>query len=221
MALLYSIAIAAAARLGYKLAEDRKWLPGGLYRQLALDQLKSGDLERAQKYSKIALQKNPGDEKAGLVRELIAMRSDARLAALMQNRDRETEKLQSLEMECLRIERRLISIARIDRLTPILAGLLFLGTLSCYVFDYVLFVHSNRTVAASIMGGVAVLTTLITVSFIKTVPDRFLLRSLDQMELTASLDAMHKEIEMRRNRRRQLTESIASMKTRALDYEKN
>jgi len=221
MVLFYSIAIAAAARLGYKLAEDRKWLPGGLYRQLALDQLRSGDLERAAKYTKVALQKNPDDEKAGLVRELIAMRSDARLAALLQSMDEETEKLQSLQKESSRIERRVHSMARLDGFEKTAVWLLFLGALACYVLSYVLFVHSNRTVPASLFGGVAVLTTILAASYIKSLPDRYMQRSLDRMELVAGQRAMRKEIDMRQNRRLQLKESIASMKTKALNYEKN
>jgi len=221
MALLYSIAVAAAARLGYKLAEDRKWLPGGLYRQLALDQLKSGDLQRAAQYSTVALQKNPGDEKAGLVRELIAMRSDARLAALLRSVGLETDALQSLEKENSRIERRIHSIARLDGVDVTAAWFFFLGALACYVISYLLFFHSSRAVAASLLAGGAVLMTVFAASFIKSVPDRRMQRSLERMELRAGQRAMRKETAMRRDRLLQLQESIELMKIRALDHEKN
>ena len=212
MPLLYSIAIAAAARLGYKLAEDRKWLPGRFYRQLALDKLKSGDLEGALQFSSIALQKNPDDDKAGLVKEIIVMHRDAKMAALLKSVEQEAETLDLLEKDRIRIRRQIRRILWYKNVELSLVWLLFIITFSVYVLVYFLFDSFNRHIAASLLGGVAVLLTIVFVFFFKSLPDRRLQRSLDRLELLASERSMFKEIEMRQNRLLQLRGSLAATK---------
>ena len=212
MPLLYSIAIAAAARLGYKLAEDRKWLPGRFYRQLALDKLKSGDLEGALQFSSIALQKNPDDDKAGLVKEIIVMHRDAKMAALLKSVEQEAETLDLLEKDRIRIRRQIRRILWYKNVELSLVWLLFIITFSVYVLVYFLFDSFNRHISASLLGGVAVLLTIVFVFFFKSLPDRRLQRSLDRLELLASERSMFKEIEMRQNRLLQLRGSLAATK---------
>jgi hypothetical protein len=212
MPLLYSIAIAAAARLGYKLAEDRKWLPGRLYRQLALDKLKSGDLEGALQFSSIALQKNPDDDKAGLVKEIIAMHRDAKMAALLKSIEQEVETLDLLEKGRTRLRRQIRRILWYENVEISLVWLLFIITFSVYILVYFLFDSLDRHIAASLLGGVAVILTIIFVFFFKGLPDKRQQRSLDRLELLASERSMFKEIEMRRNRLLQLRGSLAATK---------
>ena len=212
MPLLYSIAIAAAARLGYKLAEDRKWLPGRLYRQLALDKLKSGDLEGALQFSSTALQKNPDDDKAGLVKEIIAMHRDAKMAALLKSIEQEVETLDLLEKGRTRLRRQIRRILWYENVEISLVWLLFIITFSVYILVYFLFDSLDRHIAASLLGGVAVILTIIFVFFFKGLPDKRQQRSLDRLELLASERSMFKEIEMRRNRLLQLRGSLAATK---------
>ncbi len=209
MALFSSIAIAAAAKIGYKLAEKYKWLPGSVYRQLALDKLKNGDLERAADFNRVALQKNPADEKAGLVDELISMQRDARMAALLQRIDSEEEKLAELKEKRAR-NRRLLKRSRLRHAFEIAAAwLLLIVNVFAYILAYILFRRFTSVVAASLVGGGAVLMTVFTAIIFKAVSNRQAQRALDRLELLASERSMQKEMNMRRRRVTQLKSSAA------------
>ena len=212
MPLLYSIAIAAAAKLGYKLAADRNWLPGRLYGQLALDKLKDGDLDGAMRFSDVVLKKNPDDEKAGLVREIIAMRRDARLASMLQRIDNETRALHKLDSEREQNKHLIHRLKRQDRYELIAAWLFFVFTAFAYILVYLFYVHLNNSIVASLIGGGAVVSTIFAVIFLRKLPDRRQQRSLDNMEFVAGERAMSKEIEMRRTKLTELQEQAAAIK---------
>ena len=77
MALLSSIVVVAATKLGLKVAGKRKWLPKSIYHQLALEKMRHGELVDALRLNEIALQKKSDYEKALILRDLISMRRDA------------------------------------------------------------------------------------------------------------------------------------------------
>lgn len=91
----------ATTRLAYRLAEKKRWLPGGAYHRLSLDQLKSGDLDEAERLNRLALERNPGHSKAQVVRDLIAMRRDASTAELQHKIDEEQQQIRALQTERL------------------------------------------------------------------------------------------------------------------------
>jgi hypothetical protein len=108
---LTSLAV-AVSRLAYRLAEKRRWLPGGAYHRMSVDRLKAGDLEEAERLNRLALARAPGHGKAQVVRDLIAMRRDASAAALGRRIDEERRRVRGLQAEC---RARRLRVARIER----------------------------------------------------------------------------------------------------------
>jgi hypothetical protein len=91
-----SIIAAGALKLGYRLAEQKKWLPGIVYHKASLRELKNGDLRKAEFFNSIALNKKPEFNNALVVREVIAMQKDARIAQLKKLLAREEERIAGL-----------------------------------------------------------------------------------------------------------------------------
>jgi hypothetical protein len=91
----------AVTRLAYRLAEKKRWLPGGAFHRMSVDQLKAGDLDEAERLNRLALERKPQHNKALVVRDLIAMRRDASTAELRKKLDEEQERIRVLQAERL------------------------------------------------------------------------------------------------------------------------
>jgi len=89
------------SRLAYRLAEKKRWLPGGAYHRLSVDSLKTGDLDEAERLNRLALERKPRHGKALVVRDLIAMRRDASTAKLRRQIDEEQLRIRELQTERL------------------------------------------------------------------------------------------------------------------------
>lgn len=93
--------VLAATRLAYRMAEKKRWLPGGAYHRLSVDSLKTGDLDEAERLNRLALERKPRHGKALVVRDLIAMRRDASTAELRRQLDEEQLRIRDLQAERL------------------------------------------------------------------------------------------------------------------------
>jgi len=72
-----SILTAGLLKIGYKIAENKKWLPKSIYHRLSLKKIKEGDLKQAVYFNSVAIKKNPDYENALIVRDIISMQKDA------------------------------------------------------------------------------------------------------------------------------------------------
>ncbi len=72
-----SILTAGLIKIGYKIAENKKWLPKGFYHRLSLTKIKEGDLKQAHFFNSVAIKKHPDYENALIVRDIISMQKDA------------------------------------------------------------------------------------------------------------------------------------------------
>ena len=119
MAFLSSLAVVAATKIGFKVAEKQKWLPARVYHQLAIDKLRSGKLKDAARANAIALKKKPDYEKAMVVRDLIAMRRDALLTRLLRDIDIEESAIRDINKNSRKISRSVTSsIPMLQREVP-------------------------------------------------------------------------------------------------------
>jgi hypothetical protein len=87
-------------------AEKQKWLPKFFYHRLSMEKLKQGDLEGAELYNAIAINKGPAYEKALIMRDLIAMNRDAQadeLDLLIREEERNITEVERLRARNLRI----------------------------------------------------------------------------------------------------------------------
>jgi len=209
---LFSIAVAAAIKIGYKLAEEQKWLPGPIYRQLALDKLKNGDIDGAARFNKVALAKNPDDDKAGLVQDIISMHRDAHAAAVSARITDEMDRIIALEKDRVSRRQRVKRLLQRDKIETAALWLLLGFTVSGWILVYWAFRHWDKPVAAALLGGLSVVMTILSGSFICSVPDRMQQRSLDRLELTAALQAMDKEIAWRKRQLSQFKKNLVDWK---------
>jgi len=112
------------SRLTWRLAEKKRWLPGGAFHRRSMEHLRSGDLDAAERLNRLALERKPRHDKAQVVRDLIAMRRDAVTADLQRQFDEETCRIDDLAEEREACRRTLVRIDKRRRRARILTWLL-------------------------------------------------------------------------------------------------
>jgi len=199
--------VLACSRLAYRLAEQKRWLPGGAYHRMSVERLRNGDLDEADRLNRLALERKPEHGKALVVRDLIAMRRDASTAALERRIEEERRQIHVLKAECRARRLRVSAIERRRRrkrwsawlLVPLAgAGALTAG-----------FVAAGGgypawcRVAAGVAGALLVLA-LVLGRFTK----RGVAEELDYEECLAALKTLSREIVVRREKADTLTREL-------------
>jgi len=126
-----SILTAGLIKLGYKFAENKKWLPKSIYHRLSVKKLKEGDLKQADYFNSIAIAKHPDYENALIMRDIIAMQKDAntnRLEKLITAEEDYIIKIKKLKKEN---EKKLNNKSSINIIAKILNIFIFLGVIFC------------------------------------------------------------------------------------------
>ena len=209
MAFLSSVAIIAATKLGFKLAEKKKWLPAGLYHQLTLEKLKQGDLQNAVRLNEITLEKKPDHEKAQIVQDLIAMRRDTLLSQILQNIKLEKSAIRDIHEESRRISRRLYRLKTTEYLSKFAPWVFLFVNIFTYLFSYVLIVVYNNQIAGSLLGGFAVVCSLLLFFHFRRFNEVNIQCGLQAQELTSAQKSMAKELVIRNRRLRQLQSQLS------------
>ena len=208
MAFLASIAIVAATKLGFKVAEKKKWLPKSIYHQLALDKMQHGELFDAMRLNEIALQKNPNYEKALIVKDLIAMRRDALLNNLLRDIDQETRAIKDLGEENRAINRRLARYGMATLILKIAPWLFLFINIFTYLASYLFFVRAHHLIWGSLLGGFGVMCTMLVFYFFRLMHELEIKYGIQQDELLAAQKSMAKELDIRTRRLRQLQSKL-------------
>ncbi|MBN1466449.1 hypothetical protein JXA02_11845 [candidate division KSB1 bacterium] len=209
MTFLSSLAVIAATRLGFKLAEKKKWLPKSVYHQLAVDKLRQDDLAGAIRLNEIALEKDPQHEKAQIIKDLIAMRRDAILSRLLTETGREKESIRELQINSLFIARQLDRLNRNQSMQKILSWVFLFGNLFTYLASYLILQRQGHSNAGFVVGGVAVICTLLIYFLFRRMSERDLQRGIKKQELVTAQRSTSRELEMRARRLRQLQSKLS------------
>jgi len=192
-AALTSAALAAFARFGYVMADEKRWLPRFIYNQRALRLLREGDLDAAGREIDSVLVRKPDDERAQLIGELIAMRRDARDAGLNKAIEWERRCLHRLKERIERHSRTLSSGIRRERLLRIVP-LPMTALVAAPVWI---------TPGRAPMWSVPLFAALLLVALIWTLRSVRFRRESDQMvmaESRAAIEILNREMAMHRLR---------------------
>jgi hypothetical protein len=106
LSVLSTLSVLVLSKIGYKVAEKQRWLPKFFYHRLSMEKLKHGDLEGAELYNAIAMDKGPDYDKALIMRDLIAMNRDAQadeLDLLIREEERNIAEVEKLRARNVRI----------------------------------------------------------------------------------------------------------------------
>lgn len=209
MAFLSSLAIIAATRLGFKLAEKKKWLPKGVYHQLAVNKLRQDDLPGAIRLNQIALEKDPQHEKAQIVQDLIAMRRDAILTGLLTDIAREKESIRDLQTSSLSIARQHGRLNRNRRAQKFIAWVFLFGNFFTYLLSYLILQRSDHQNVGLLVGGAAVSCTLLIYFLFRRMSEGDIQTGIQKQELITTQRSTSRELEMRTRRLRQLQSKLS------------
>ncbi len=193
MAIFSSLAVMTATRLGFKLAEKKKWLPPSVYHQLALEKLRSGDLQSAIRFNAIALQKKPDYDKALVVKDLLAMRRDALVAALLAQINQEQAAIKTIEKNVAAVVRQLGRLNLQIYLNKIIPWLFLFVNIFNYLLSYLFLTQWQRPMVGSVLGGLAIVVSIILFFLFKVMNDRDIYSSLKKNELKTSQKSMTRE----------------------------
>ncbi|HPG39804.1 MAG TPA: hypothetical protein PLP19_13650 [bacterium] len=198
---------AGALKLGYKLAEHKKWLPGVFYYKAALRELKNGDLRKAELYNSIALQKRPEFKNAQVVRELISMHKDARIEHIKKQISVEDAAISALRNRIAQTRKRLARSTQVGKWLTLAMPVLYL--LICGGIFVALF----RNIGSSGMGYLAALVCVILLIALFII-DRTALekvrisRSVAQQEQRVYIQTAEREVLTRLTKREDLLNEI-------------
>ena len=212
MALFSSIAFFTATRLGYKLAEKKKWLPKTVYNHLALDKLKQGDIQAAARFNRVVLQKHPDDEQALVVKDLILMHRDTKFYNLKKHIAGVEEELRRLKTELIENQRTIRRNGVQKRWLLFLSWLLLLLNVALYFVSFFVATHFERPIVGGILGACSVLGTLFLVRLVKRHHDQSIMFDLNTQELEASLKSIQRQIEIREKTLRELKSQFTEFK---------
>jgi hypothetical protein len=206
---LTSLAV-TVTRLAYRLAERKRWLPGGAFHRRSMDSLRSGDLDEAERLNRLALERKPRHDKAQVVRDLIAMRRDAVTGDLHRRLDAETDRIRKLEQERTACSRTLARIEKRRRRARIGAWLLVPLSAAGALGAGMVAGGAAYPLWARITAGVVgtgIIVALVISRFIGSRADEL----VQEQECRAALETLARELGTRRRRtaelQRQLKES--------------
>ena len=209
MTFFSSLAVMAATRLGYKVAERKKWLPSSLYHQLALDKLRDGDLQQAARLNQIALQKKPNYEKALIVKDLIAMRRDALLNNLLQQINSEKTAIGEIDHQNKAVSRQYRRVRFIAGFLKFSPWMFLFINIFTYLLAYFFLTTGQRLILGTTLGGFAVVCTILVFVFFRTVSDQEVQARLKLDDLLAARKSMRSELGMRERRLRSLQSKLS------------
>lgn len=209
MALLSSLAVVTASRLGFKLAEKKKWLPSSVFHQLSVEKLRSGDLQEAIHLNAIALQKKPDYEKALVVKDLLAMRRDAMLADLLSQIKVESAAIQTLDKSMASVSRQLGRFKMTVLLNKIVPWLFLFVNIFIYLLSYLFLTIWQQPLYGSVLGGLAVVTSILAYFFFQFMSDRDIQTRLKKNELETAQKSMVQELAIRNKRLRALHSKLS------------
>lgn len=198
---------AGALKLGYKLAEQQKWLPGIFYHKAALQEMKNGNLRKAEMYNNIALQKKSKFENACIVRELIAMQKDARMAQLLKLIATEDDAIAVLQEKISHTKHDLARSIWNEKLLKIILPL-FIVLVSGGLFVWIyFFAGSSRTVYFYALSWGIILIVLFILE--RTTMEKFRVKqSVTQQERKACIVSSEKELLTRLKKRENLFSQV-------------
>lgn len=212
MALFSSLAFYTATRLGYKLAEKKKWLPKRIYNHLALDKLKQGDIQTASRFNRIVLEKHPDDEQAQVVKDLILMHRDAEFYHLTKNIAAAEEGLLRLKSERIDISRTIRHNDRAKRWIMVLSWTCLLLNIFLYLASFFMATHYQRPIMGAVLGAVSVVVTLLVVRLVKRHHEKSISLDLHTQELQAATKSIQRDIDIREKHVRELKSQLTEFK---------
>ena len=209
MAFLSSLAVIVATKLGFKLAERKKWLPASVYHQLAVNKLRQGDLQATIHLNEITLKKNPRHEKAQVVKDLIAMQRDALLRHLMADIEQEKEFIRELQLANLSVSRQLNHLQKSCYLNKFIPWMFLFANFFVYFSSYVLIQNRHKQIIGSLVGGVAIIGTLLIYILFRQMGEHNIQSSIKKQELATKQRSMSQELQMRTRRLRRLQSKLS------------
>ncbi len=184
-------------RLGYKFAENKKWLPDYVYHNLSVNKLKDGDLEQALYFNRIAIDKNPKSEKAQIMRDIINMRKDVSLTSLENRIKNELENISDLKEHIRQIQKdvRVYKIRKRSLLVfQILCTLLYIAGMFIWAqFDRSVFFYSVLILGIVVLSGMLLYQRYFS-------PGAGISETILQQERLISLKTKNEEMEYRQKR---------------------
>jgi len=198
-----------ATRLGFKIAEKKKWLPSSVYHQLALEKLRTGNLEEAVKLNNIALQKRPNFEKALVVKDLLAMQRDALIAKLLKSIEQEKTSIKMLQKADADTKRQLKLIKIKLRLFTFLPLLFLFLNIFIYLWSYVLLIVWQHPMAGSLLGGSAIVGSILVYFYFQFVRDRDIQERIKKDELLSAQYSKTQELAIHQKRLRTLQSQLS------------
>ncbi|MBN1479729.1 hypothetical protein EH223_17615 [candidate division KSB1 bacterium] len=208
MSFLSSIAVVVATRLGYKIAEKKKWLPSSVYHQLTLAKLRDGNLRDAIRLNHIALQKKPNYEKALIVQDVIAMQRDALFSRLTHDINQETVAIQDIAIVNRVLSRQLFRAKIVAHFNKFLPWILLFFNIFLYLLAYFFFVVGSDAVAGSLLSAGAIGCTVLIVALFRFMNDLQIRNSLQQKELSTAQRSKAQELNLHKRRLRELQSQL-------------
>lgn len=209
--LVSSALVSAIARVGFKLADRYEWLPKDIYHRKSLDALKTGNLEQAAQYNRIALRKNPDYEKALIMQDIIFMKRDASLNSLNKKILYHEQSLLTLIQRQAKIKKSIKSIKWITRIQVIVSILFILACL--FTFGLTALQLNSQNNLHWIWPVLSAGLTIVTGYFFFSLPSLRMNNDLKHQENITILNALECEMKHHSRKLRMLKGSRAELKT--------
>jgi len=194
------VAVRVAVKLGFHVAERKKWLPNQAYSHFAMERLKENNIAEASRLNEIALEKNPASEKAQILHDLIEMRIDAKISALVKEFDQLNQQLISAQHNLViyrKKQRALVSKQRAQKVFAVLPFIL-LCLLSLYF---------QVTIKPWVIVVAIACLALLIFQFFRY-RHQYIERALHIQELRAAIESTKKEIALLNKSINKLSEKI-------------
>lgn len=209
MSFLSSIAVVAATRLGYKLAEKKKWLPTSLYHHLTLIRLRDGNLRDAHRFNQIVLHRKPHYEKALIVQDVISMQRDALLAQLIQDISHENTSIREIVAADKTISRQLDRLKFFAHVFKFLPWIFLFFNIFLYLSAYYVLIISKKSLAGGLLSAGAGGCTVLILLFFRSISELHIQNSIKQKELSTAQKSRVQELNIHQHRLRELQSQLS------------
>ncbi len=195
-----SILTAGFIRAGYKIAENRKWLPKSIYHRLSMKKIKEGDLKQAHYFNSVAIKKHPGYENALIVRDIISMHRDAQSDRIKKMITAEEDQIQTLLRLKIENEKKIKKQHLKNSISRVFNLFIFFLVLCCFYFGILYLKNVNIKLTLWLTGFIIVSLVFYIVFYRIFVDDKKIKETILRQERIAKTETYHRQIKVREQR---------------------
>jgi len=203
-----SILTAGLLKIGYKVAENKKWLPKGIYHRLSLKKIKEGDLKQAIYFNSVAIKKHPEYENALIVRDIISMQQDAQTDQIKKLLTAEEDKIHALKKLKHDNEKKIKNKHSLNKISKIL-GIFFVVAVICCLYFGIFYLKNVEIKYTVWLVVLIVLCMVFYIAFNRIFGDfKKIKETISWQERIATIDTYNREIKVRVKRVRVLKNEL-------------